>query len=362
MNNNNIDQMACPQRSSDLPSARAVKPIRPLAAYHLFFQLEREYLIQNIKPSVDEPTTDHVDDDDRPLGIDIDPQMPARYKNITLSPAWCVYNTIAHKIVPTYCNLLTGIECSVPRYKSASGKRIKTKESERKRAHRRVHGKISFQELSNHVATRWKTLEFTDLETKMYCAKIAKREFDLYKQKMKQYKENTTLASDNQGHDACSNLTKSSKLSIAYDQTSILSAPGNANVTASKRKGTSMNLPVKMTKPNDGNERVLTGEVSLATLNSGHSRISNAVSDLISLQNNQRGALPPSYLHNTVQMPSQSLSISSVPCDNNFNHLLAMRQELDANLESLLFIRRELAACNEIATMEYFHLRNLRGG
>ena len=136
-----------------------MKPVRPLAGYHLFFQLEREYLIQNIQ-SPNESSNDPVCDD-RSLGIDIDPDMPARYRNIYLSKTW---------------------------YESASGKRVKTKESERKRMHRKQHGKISFQELSNHVASRWKTLEETDKETKMYCAKIAKRESDLYKEKVKEYR------------------------------------------------------------------------------------------------------------------------------------------------------------------------------
>ena len=322
-------------KSSRSPNACVGKPVRPLTIYHLFFQLEREYLIQNIKSSCDEPTTDHIGDD-RHLGIDIDPEMPARYKKIYLTTYW---------------------------FASSSGKRIKTKESEKRRNHRKVHGKISFQELSKQIAARWKTLEVTDEETKMYCAKIAKRELDLYMQKMKQYKENVKLASEKQGNDASCNSTEMSKFSTAYSQAPHSSAPGSANVTANNREGTSMDPPVKKRKQNGAeSERVMTAEVSLARLESTYHRISSAMSDLIPPQNNQQRTMPPSYLHNTVHIPSRPLAINSVPYDNKFKDLLAIRKELDANMKSLLFIRRELAECQEIASMEYFHLRNSPDG
>lgn len=139
-----------------------VKPVRPLTVYHLFFQLEREYLLQNIESPDGKQT---VEADDRPLGIEVDPEMPARYKNIHVSVSW---------------------------YASNSGKRVRT--SAENRNHRKVHGKISFRELSHQVSTRWRTLEQTDNETKLYCAKIAKRELDLYKDKVKIYKANACAA------------------------------------------------------------------------------------------------------------------------------------------------------------------------
>jgi len=134
------------------------KPVRPLTAYHLFFQLERAAILQ----STDTPSINDTEiENEHVLGQDIDPSMPARYRNIKLSPTW---------------------------YNSSSGKRTRTKESDQKRKHRKSHGKISFQELSHRIAKKWKTLEETDNETKLYCAKIAKRELELYKEKMEMYK------------------------------------------------------------------------------------------------------------------------------------------------------------------------------
>jgi hypothetical protein len=83
----------------------------------------------------------------RQYGYEIDVQMPARYKFILLSPFW---------------------------YMSASGKRMKTFESEEKRQHKRGRGKISFLELSRLVSTRWATLEQTCPE-KVYVQTIYKR-------------------------------------------------------------------------------------------------------------------------------------------------------------------------------------------
>ena len=137
-----------------------------MTAYHLFFQLEREHLIQNTDTvSPGERTSEQIDN--RPTGIEIDPQMPVRYQNIHLSPSW---------------------------HASSSGKRLRTDKSEFKRKHRKGHGKIGFQDLSKRVAARWKNLEETDKETKMYCVMIGKRELYSYKQTVKEYKESITAA------------------------------------------------------------------------------------------------------------------------------------------------------------------------
>lgn len=142
---------------SDPQTDALKKPVRPLTSYHLFFQLEREFILQSIQsPNNDE----NEPNEGRQLGKDLDTEMPARYQNIKLSPTW---------------------------YASASGKRTKTKESDIKRKHRKSHGKISFLELSQQVASRWKTLDQTDNETKMYCTKIAELELQSYKEKVKQY-------------------------------------------------------------------------------------------------------------------------------------------------------------------------------
>jgi hypothetical protein len=117
--------------------------------------------------------------------------MPTRYSNIHLSHTW---------------------------YASASGKRTRTKESEEKRKHRKSHGKVSFQELSRSVASRWANLEETDPETKIYCAKIADRELQVYKQKVKLYK--ASLAVDERRTSLNSSFESSSSSIISPEMTS----------------------------------------------------------------------------------------------------------------------------------------------
>ncbi|KAL7478145.1 hypothetical protein ACHAW6_003917 [Cyclotella cf. meneghiniana] len=137
------------------------KPIRPLTAYHLYFQLERELIIQSTK-------SDDIDMeklDTRPFGIEIDPEMPLRYHCIHLSPDWY-----------------------------ASGK-DKRGSPDQKRKHRKTHGKIAFLDLSRLVASRWATLDETDSETKFYCAKIARRELGAYKLELKKYKASLAFVS-----------------------------------------------------------------------------------------------------------------------------------------------------------------------
>ena len=252
-------------------SPQPVKPIRPLTAYHLFFQLEREYLIQNIKAPNDTPT---VEDDDRPLGIDIDPDMPARYQNIHLTPVW---------------------------YASASGKRIKTKESEKKKHHKKVHGKISFHELSKRVTTRWKTLGIDDNETMVYCTKIAKREMDLYREKMKQYKENEVAAA--QG---------------AAAQRSLSNGPSNFSFDMG-----CVDMPIKRRKFN-------VGELSHPVINPSQ---------------NYPHTMQPSYLDNKPSPAYRDVNTTK-----------------NSKLEELLALRRQLAALQERDIMEYLHLRHLRRG
>lgn len=129
------------------------KPSRPLTAYHLYFQLEREHIIQTTK-SKDDAVEQNVDDS-RLFGLQLDDEMPLRYHNIRLDKNW----------------FATGEE--------------KRGSMDQKRKHRKTHGKIAFLDLSKTVASRWATLEETDPETKYYCARVAKRELNVYKERLK---------------------------------------------------------------------------------------------------------------------------------------------------------------------------------
>lgn len=129
--------------SSDATSSMTMsKPMRPLAAYHIFFQIEREYIIQTASPDhvVSDPTKTYQAD------------VPSRYRSIKLSPDWY----------------------------AGPGKR-------QKRKHRKTHGMIGFLELSRVISQRWAILETVDPETKEYVTQVAAREMVEFKEELEQY-------------------------------------------------------------------------------------------------------------------------------------------------------------------------------
>lgn len=121
------------------------KPMRPLTAYHIFFQLEREYLIQTTAG----PDADKTIHDNKSLIAGV----PRRYRSIKLLSDWY----------------------------AGPGKR-------QKRKHRKSHGKIGFLELSQIISKRWATLASSDPETKQYVSQVAGKELNEYKIEMQQYK------------------------------------------------------------------------------------------------------------------------------------------------------------------------------
>ena len=119
------------------------KPQRPLTAYHIFFQIEREYIIQTTAGP------NPKDDPEKKLLCNV----PDRYAATKLRPDWY----------------------------AGPGKR-------QKRKHRKSHGKIGFFELSSLISTRWATLEQSHPDIKKFVHEIAERELDEYKQEMEQWK------------------------------------------------------------------------------------------------------------------------------------------------------------------------------
>ena len=123
----------------------------------LFFQLEREYILQT--PSDSDAENQVVKPDARRIGKDIDEDMPSRYQLIHLNDEW---------------------------YKSASGKR--SGKNQPKRKHRKTHGKIGFLELSSVISKRWHNLQELDADTKSYVSKVAARLLGEYKREMAAFK------------------------------------------------------------------------------------------------------------------------------------------------------------------------------
>lgn len=122
------------------------KPSRPYTEYNIFFQLEREYILQaslGLKPSID---ACRVFDPSRKDYFG--PDLPARYKGIILMNDW----------------------------------HIPGKNRRRNRQHTKSHGLISFTDLSKRVSKAWANAgsdvrefcaELREIGMKQYRAKIA---------------------------------------------------------------------------------------------------------------------------------------------------------------------------------------------
>lgn len=146
-----IEQPMAAISSSSFDAAENIKkPQRPLTAYHIYFQIEREFIIQSACPP------GHVNADPNKSCLR---DVPRRYRSISLLPDWF----------------------------AGPGKR-------QKRKHRKSHGMIGFLELSRVISRRWATLDTSDPETKRFVTRIATRELEEYKLEVKEYKELLTSA------------------------------------------------------------------------------------------------------------------------------------------------------------------------
>mmetsp|Transcript_31435 Transcript_31435/g.62917 ORF Transcript_31435/g.62917 Transcript_31435/m.62917 type:complete len:247 (-) Transcript_31435:7-747(-) len=129
------------------------KPPRPYSEYNLFFQLEREYILQvlfNVKPMI-EPSEIFSSSDQLYKG----PPLPTKYQDLILPYDWYMPG----------------------------------KSQRRNRRHRKSHGKIGFLELSSRIAESWARL---DKETRVFCACLSDIGMLQYKNAMRAYKMATT--------------------------------------------------------------------------------------------------------------------------------------------------------------------------
>ncbi len=125
------------------------KPKRPLTAYHIYFQIEREFIIQNMMAGTDTDKGKSIHE-----GKTLFYDVPKRYKDTKLSPDWFF----------------------------GPGRRAKRK-------HRKQHGKIGFLELSRVITSRWNKLDETDPDVKQFVFKLASQQFDEYKRELKEYRD-----------------------------------------------------------------------------------------------------------------------------------------------------------------------------
>lgn len=124
------------------------RPPRPYTDYNIFFQLEREYILQNelgVTPNLDSSNLFNSSDANYN-----GPPLPPRYNGIILHKDW---------------------------YKTGKGRN-------KKRRHRISHGKIGFCELSKKIATNWYDI---DIETKKFCEAASDLGMIEYKKAMRLY-------------------------------------------------------------------------------------------------------------------------------------------------------------------------------
>ena len=130
------------------PGNNLKKPARPMPAYHMFLQLEREFIIQTI----DGEDADKSIHDDK-VYLDY---VPERYRQIKLSPDWYL-----------------------------------GPDKRKRRKHRKQHGKIGHKELTLTISSRWAELGQTNPEVKRFVQNLAERELMEYRRQMEVYENRT---------------------------------------------------------------------------------------------------------------------------------------------------------------------------
>eukprot|EP00581_Thalassiosira_minuscula_P031015 CAMPEP_0183762784 /NCGR_PEP_ID=MMETSP0739-20130205/9299_1 /TAXON_ID=385413 /ORGANISM="Thalassiosira miniscula, Strain CCMP1093" /LENGTH=241 /DNA_ID=CAMNT_0026001119 /DNA_START=111 /DNA_END=836 /DNA_ORIENTATION=- len=131
---------------------------RPYTTYNIFFQLEREYILQHDLDVIPKLSPEEIFNcsDERYEG----PPLPMRYQGLTLSHDWYI-----------------------------PGKALR-----KKRQHRASHGKISFIDLSKKVSSSWRNCEDS---IKLFCAHVSdicamKYKLEMHKHKKHNHNNNAT--------------------------------------------------------------------------------------------------------------------------------------------------------------------------
>ena len=152
---------------------QTTKDIRPYTSYNLFFQLEREYILQTVlgyQPSID--AADMFDPNDDKSNYQGCPSLPSRYDGIVLLNDWHI-----------------------------PGKTLR-----RKRVHRKTHGKIAFHELNGRISKAWSE---ADDEVKDFCARLS--EIEAKKCKVTNKSQKKTVGKKKQGKTIKNKANKSIK-------------------------------------------------------------------------------------------------------------------------------------------------------
>lgn len=149
------------------------RPQRPFTEYNVFFQLERELLLQNASDDLEKNETaqkilSYGKEIESP---DVAALRPPQYRHLALSVDWYV---VGNK----YKSSSTKSSDSVPSTFAPSKRSASAKKKEN-------HGKISFLELTKLISSKWREV---DPVTKEFCKKIAAGEAERYKKELEEYK------------------------------------------------------------------------------------------------------------------------------------------------------------------------------
>ena len=142
------------------------KPVRPMPAYHIFLQIEKEFIIQTM---AGEDADKSIHDDKVYLHY-----VPERYRHIKLTPDW---------------------------YHPAGKRR-------QKRKHRKQHGKIGFKEITHLISSRWAKLSETNPEVMKFVQDLSKRELAQYRREMAAYEKYFANASTSSTVSKCTEPKK----------------------------------------------------------------------------------------------------------------------------------------------------------
>ena len=148
---NALSSGAPPVRHRSIPSSIILKkPSRPLTAFHIFSQLEKEFIKQ--RPGGDCEEVVNLTDDTQTINS----SFPQRYQGLDIPHDWC----------------------------ESPGKRRKRKHRKTSKSSRR----IDFVKMSRMIAARWAELSKVDMETKLFCQKVAEQKLVEYCEDLKNYK------------------------------------------------------------------------------------------------------------------------------------------------------------------------------
>jgi len=141
---------------------RSARPQRPFTEYNVFFQLEREFLLQSREDGLSNGayTVKRILDQERQVESPEKVALrPRKYRHLILPSDWYVVGS------------------------KYTGKGDPNS-YRRDRKHRKTHGVISFVELTKLVSSKWKVV---DPETKDYCRNIAQGEYKRYRKELDEF-------------------------------------------------------------------------------------------------------------------------------------------------------------------------------